>query len=1087
MKLHLVAFMIMGVVCVVFITNLPKTKTQTNVYVKSMRVRDLEPVEPEPVLEPAFDGWKIPLPEPEPEPEPVEPEPLEKTLESEPEPEPEPEPVEPVEPEPLEKTLVSEPLALTKTIVFTTRNRYGYVRLLADSLAWMKAYEHAHIHIFDDGSTDFSVEELKTWFEYAHVHESDHQNPDMTIRHSFEWFESESKDDILITIDSDTMLHPDWHKFIDTHIDTSGVLSLYHSAAKYHKSVNCNNVTCEKRSTGSMGMVMTRKVVADMLRNMHAAKHAAGTFDWGFVDYFKKKGIKIIVPKNSLALHYGMYGAHGSGNHVEVANTFDFTPFPDDISRRARVFLDNEKPDRHNEFAIIIIADPNAQNKYNDNIANVKCYADHYHYTFIVTDADSSCKGHFFFKKHCTVRNLMDKHDFKWALVLDGDVAVVNFKRQLTEFVTGDVSVIHGIRFHNNEIMAGIYFIRNDEYGKSYIKDWVDSGYKGFNYDNGALHYHLLNKLAIDVTGKEECKQKGQNSRDLHSYDQFVKCVHEVLSRSPCDRRVRIMENSETNQAWIAMDTQIPKGMWTSSSFLHHAMKPPYQLRKAPKCSQLYFVGGTDDWFVSVYDYKHELQEYWINKNRRDTGFGSDSCQNDEVKYKSKKNTMTDTMVNTKINSKNSARVFLDNEKPDRPNKWLVFTSAGDQSNVQQWYRDDKDFDIMVVYYGSGTYEYEHLVDRFETRKDGKFPNLLHYYNTLDYSSIAVFDDDTEITSQDLSKLFCFQEKYNVGIASPTFKPYHNGYLSLMPVQNSDIRFVDFVEMNTPLFRRDVLDHFMSVFDPLIKGWGTDIWFSYLCMQQESCSLAVADKIHAHNPPKRKNGKREIESLQPEHKRASTWKKFAKEHGIPDSTGHAGVKGFDLPKKNVFKGFVNPFSGGGMNEKEQHFLLQSYKQSNSVFEWGMGSSSALANYLGIDILVSIDSAKSWVEKTQKIVNNKNYKFIHVDIGQVGAWGMPIHKSLKWLDYSNKVNDELASFDVYLVDGRFRIACACMALLHGRDDSFVLIHDFKREYYQEILKAADKIEQVGTLVKLRKIPGTDNVLQDMWEKYKYDCR
>jgi hypothetical protein len=246
------------------------------------------------------------------------------------------------------------------------------------------------------------------------------------------------------------------------------------------------------------------------------------------------------------------------------------------------------------------------------------------------------------------------------------------------------------------------------------------------------------------------------------------------------------------------------------------------------------------------------------------------------------------------------ARVFLDNEKPDRPHKWLVFTSAGDQSNVQQWYRDDKDFDIMVVYYGSGTYEYEHLVDRFETRKDGKFANLLHYYNTLNYSSIAVFDDDIEISSQDLSKLFCFQEKYDVGIASPTFKPYHNGYLSLMPVQNSEIRFVDFVEMNTPLFRQDVLNQFMIVFDPIIKGWGTDIWFSHLCTKSNYCDIALADKIHAHNPPKRKNGKREIESLQPEFKRAATWKKFAKEHGIPDSTGHAGVKGFDLSPRPRF-------------------------------------------------------------------------------------------------------------------------------------------------------------------------------------------
>ena len=57
----------------------------------------------------------------------------------------------------------------------------------------------------------------------------------------------------------------------------------------------------------------------------------------------------------------------------------------------------------------------------------------------------------------------------------------------------------------------------------------------------------------------------------------------------------------------------------------------------------------------------------------------------------------------------------------------------------------------------------------------------------------------------------------------------------------------------------------------------------------------------------------------------------------------------------TLKGFVNPFSGGGMSEKEQEFLLQSYKQSHSVFEWGMGSSSALANYVGVDTLVSVDS------------------------------------------------------------------------------------------------------------------------------------
>ena len=156
-----------------------------------------------------------------------------------------------------------------------------------------------------------------------------------------------------------------------------------------------------------------------------------------------------------------------------------------------------------------------------------------------------------------------------------------------------------------------------------------------------------------------------------------------------------------------------------------------------------------------------------------------------------------------------------------------MFTSAGDWSNVQQWYREDKDFDIMVVYYGNGQYEYEHLADRFETRTDGKFPNLLNYYKSISnyYTSIAVFDDDTEISSQSISDLFMFREKYNVGIVSPTFKPYHNGYNSLIPVSGSTIRHVDFIEMNTPLFRRDVLDQFMSVFDPIIGAGGLTYGF----------------------------------------------------------------------------------------------------------------------------------------------------------------------------------------------------------------------------------------------------------------------
>ena len=749
---------------------------------------------------------------------------------------------------------------------------------------------------------------------------------------------------------------------------------------------------------------------------------------------------------------------------------------------------------------------------------------------------------------------------------------------------------------------------------------------------------------------------------------------------------------------------------------------------------------------------------------------------------------------------------------------WLVFTSAGDRSNVAQWYREDKEFDLMVVYYGDkAEYEYATLADRLEVRKDGKFPNLLHFYDSIpaQYTSIFVLDDDIDMSSDAISALFRFQEEHNVGIASPTFKPYHRGYNSLVPVDGSVIRYVDFVEMNTPMFQRGVLDKFMKVFDPVLKGWGADIWFAHLCNEDDACNLAVADEIHAHNPLARANGKREIEALQPESERAKTWRAVAKKHNIPDSTGHATIPGFNLlnmgstvnepmkdkdiiqwPRKdsdiepvepitdhsnwafvcitgqlqrlelrskleriiaplaarypdvvvglalsvadahytnpdkddaheqmpypytmdtarhmltsagatrvhvltpvhndsvpinqqifdqydkkdrgkafllhraknhirqyealaaceeglklhstapdvvfrarddayvvsadmdaliaqtrvqqgttllsmqcaswggindnfavlsgwaqnrkgsqyftaplqlyhrsNIPRDVINPetyyadtykriglhmqttadmtvltarlnvhegcwrfmpravadcasstrtrimrdveagdtnlpcvpvqtqsesantvptmFFGGGMTTDERAFLRDVYTDTTSIFEWGMGASSVLASEMQIPMLVSVDNAKDWVHKTSSTVNNKNYAFYWVDTGEIGKWGKPTQPpTQQWLQYSKKVYDEPNAFDVYLVDGRFRVACACAALLHASDESFVMIHDFDREYYHVILEVSDKIKQVGKLVQLKRRSSDDSRVKALWEKYKYDFK
>ena len=187
------------------------------------------------------------------------------------------------------------------------------------------------------------------------------------------------------------------------------------------------------------------------------------------------------------------------------------------------------------------------------------------------------------------------------------------------------------------------------------------------------------------------------------------------------------------------------------------------------------------------------------------------------------------------------------------------------------------------------------------------------------------------------------------------------------------------------------------------------------------------------------------------------------------------------------KRFVDPFSGGGMNREEQQLLEDVYRRSSSVFEWGMGSSTKLAEFVGIERLVAVDSALTWVDKLKKKITLPNYNLVYVNIGPIKKYGNPKDESMKdqWPDYSLYVDTTSERFDVYLVDGRFRVACACRALLHGGYNALVLIHDFKRSEYQVILQIAYRVEQTNSLVVLkRREDASDDAIVSLWGQYKY---
>ena len=86
-----------------------------------------------------------------------------------------------------------------------------------------------------------------------------------------------------------------------------------------------------------------------------------------------------------------------------------------------------------------------------------------------------------------------------------------------------------------------------------------------------------------------------------------------------------------------------------------------------------------------------------------------------------------------------------------------------------------------------------------------------------------------------------------------------------------------------------------------------------------------------------------------------------------------------------------------------------------------------------------------------------------------AWGHPANERLPKIKYNYQIQSlfsELKPFDVYMVDGRYRVACACISFLHAlkygadMDKVRVSVHDNDQRHrgYEKLQHIADLEEQ-----------------------------
>lgn len=181
-------------------------------------------------------------------------------------------------------------------------------------------------------------------------------------------------------------------------------------------------------------------------------------------------------------------------------------------------------------------------------------------------------------------------------------------------------------------------------------------------------------------------------------------------------------------------------------------------------------------------------------------------------------------------------------------------------------------------------------------------------------------------------------------------------------------------------------------------------------------------------------------------------------------------------------------------------LGELYRNASSVFEFGLGESTLIASYVGVPRYSGVDSDAAWVNKARDGANVDGYHFTFADIGPTRAWGYPINDNattnakVPFSYQTSPLYVEMLPFDVYLVDGRYRVACLCSSMMHamsrGADMSAVHfgMHDWGRAYYAVALEVGYVVHRSELLVILRKRPNvTERDIRGIWEDHIWDAR
>jgi hypothetical protein len=161
-----------------------------------------------------------------------------------------------------------------------------------------------------------------------------------------------------------------------------------------------------------------------------------------------------------------------------------------------------------------------------------------------------------------------------------------------------------------------------------------------------------------------------------------------------------------------------------------------------------------------------------------------------------------------------------------------------------------------------------------------------------------------------------------------------------------------------------------------------------------------------------------------------------------------------------------------MTPNEIALLTALLQPVTNYVEFGSGGSTVLASQTVSGSVTSVDSSTEWLSSVETACRENKSKVsprcFFVDIGPIGDWGGPTDRSTRdrWPSYHCAVWKDIPTSrdaDLYLIDGRFRVACFLQSLLHAKRNALFAIHDFtSREEYHPIKQFTREVARANEL-------------------------